>query len=132
MLRSVPKCVLVVDDDDMIREMIGHVLEAEGYRVETANDGQQALAKLQTTRPDAILLDLMMPVMDGWTFLEYCRADPLCGGSPVVVMSAHPSLRERPAALGVQGVLPKPFDICLLLDIVERLLQSPPDTTSSS
>jgi two-component system, chemotaxis family, chemotaxis protein CheY len=79
-----------------------------------------------TTRPDAILLDLMMPVMDGWTFLREFHADPLCGGRPVAVMSAHTNLQKDASALAVQGILPKPFDLDLLLNTVARLLQRPP------
>jgi two-component system chemotaxis response regulator CheY len=116
------KCVLVVDDDDAIREMIGEVLQTVGYRVETAANGLQALAKVGTTRPDAILLDLMMPVMDGWTFLQECRANPLCGGRPVAVMSAHRDAQNA-SALGVNSILSKPFDVDVLLDTVKRLLQ---------
>src|SRR6266576_546861 len=61
--------------------------------------------------------------MDGWTFQEQCFADPLCGGRPVVVMSADSQLQETASALHVQGVLAKPFDIDVLLSTVERLLQ---------
>jgi CheY-like chemotaxis protein len=68
---------MVVDDDPAIRAVVGEILEAEGYRVEMAKNGQQALVKVGSTRPDAILLDLMMPVMDGWTFLLKLRTDPL-------------------------------------------------------
>jgi CheY-like chemotaxis protein len=117
-----PKCILVIDDDNTIRELIGEVLQIEGYRVETAENGQQALAKVGTTRPDAILLDLMMPVMDGWTFLQECKTDPQCGGRPVAVMSAY-QVPQNAGALGVKSVLPKPFDVDALLDTVEYLLQ---------
>ena|SRR5688572_5266739 len=78
-----PKCVLAVDDDDNIRVLVGEILKLKGYRVEMAREGLQALAKMASTQPDALVLDLMMPVIDGWTFLERCRADHLCGGMPV-------------------------------------------------
>ena len=67
------KCVLVVDDDETIRALVSDVLRLRGFRVETAADGQQALTRIQAARPDAVVLDLMMPIMDGWTFLERCR-----------------------------------------------------------
>jgi two-component system chemotaxis response regulator CheY len=122
-----PKCVLIVDDDDSIRALVGDVLKLGGYRVEMAASGLQALAKVKTTRPDAIVLDLMMPVMDGWAFLKQYRTAPLCGGMPVVVMSASSELHEATSANhDVQGVLAKPFDMYELLDTVERLLQSSP------
>jgi CheY-like chemotaxis protein len=119
------KCVLVVDDETSIRETIGDMLKMEGYRVELANDGLQALELMRTSQPDAILLDLSMPNMDGPTFLQQCRANPLCGGRPIAVMSASSKLSEIADALQVQGTLAKPFDMDVLLDTVERLLQVP-------
>jgi CheY-like chemotaxis protein len=73
------KCVLVVDDDYTIRELISDVLQRKGYYVEMADNGQQALAQVRLTQPDAIVLDLMMPVMDGWAFLEQYRTEPAVG-----------------------------------------------------
>jgi two-component system chemotaxis response regulator CheY len=127
-----PKCVLIVDDDETIRALIGEVLKLGGYRVEMAEGGLQALAKMKTIRPDAIVLDLRMPVMDGWAFLDQYRTAPLCGEAPVVVMSASPELQEATSALhDVQGVLAKPFDMYELLDTIEHVLQSPSEQASS-
>jgi two-component system chemotaxis response regulator CheY len=126
--RSVPgarqKCILVVDDEDAIREVVAETLELEGYRVERAHDGLQALGKLRASRPDAIILDLMMPVMDGWTFLQQCRSDEALGGTPVLVMSAYRRLAETARELHVPCVS-KPFDLDVFLAAVERLLGSP-------
>jgi two-component system chemotaxis response regulator CheY len=123
--RSVPgarqKCILVVDDEDAIREAVAETLELEGYHVERAHDGLQALIKLRASRPDAIVLDLMMPVMDGWTFLRHLREEPLASGTPVVVMSAYRMLESTAPDLEVQAWLPKPFDLDVLLVTVERL-----------
>jgi CheY-like chemotaxis protein len=113
---------MVVDDDPMLREIIGEVLEDAGYVVEAAADGAEALAKVRADRPAAVLLDLMMPVMNGWQFLETCRAESLCPDVPVLVMSAG----HRAAAaehLGAQGFLAKPFDIERLLAEVARLVE---------
>ena len=116
------KCILVVDDEDSIREALTDTLEFEGYRVESAANGQQALAMVRATRPDAIVLDLMMPVMDGWTFMQECRKDPDCECTPVLVISAHRALQETTSTLDVQACLAKPFDLDVLVGAVERLL----------
>jgi len=117
-----PKCILVVDDDDTVREAIAETLVLEGYTVESAADGLQALEKVKRTPPDAIVLDLMMPVMDGWTFLEQCRRERLCPDTPILVTSAVRRLEEMAAELHVQACLAKPFDLEELLAVVERLL----------
>lgn len=120
------KCVLVVDDDDSIRSLVSDILKLKGYRVEMAGDGQQALAKMQTALPDAVVLDLRMPVMDGWTFLEQFRSDPRWRGLPVVVMSAYVNMFEDATqALQAQAVLAKPFDVHQLVNTVERFLEMP-------
>jgi two-component system chemotaxis response regulator CheY len=123
MLSTSPKCVLVVDDDVEIRHVVGDILQFGGYQVELAADGEQALAQISATRPDAILLDLMMPVMDGWTFLQHCRADPHTRARPVVVLSVHANLGDTASELQVQGVLAKPFELADLLSTVEHVLQ---------
>jgi two-component system chemotaxis response regulator CheY len=115
-----------VDDEDSIREALTDTLEFLGYRVESAANGQQALAKVKSTRPDAIVLDLMMPVMDGWTFMHECRKDPDCVYTPVLVISAHRALQDTTSDLDVQACLAKPFDLDVLVGAVERLLREAP------
>jgi CheY-like chemotaxis protein len=119
---SNPKYILVVEDEPAIREAVADTLEFEGYRVEMAADGLQALAKVRATRPDAIVLDLMMPIMDGWTFLQHLRLDPQCGTTPVLVISAYRMLAETAPDLHVQGWLAKPFDLNVLLGTVAGIL----------
>src|SRR5579872_3085072 len=85
--------VLVVDDDDGLREIVAEALELEGYTVGQARDGQEALDYIQSSAPHAIVLDLMMPRVDGWTFVERCRAEARCAGVPIVVVSASHNLR---------------------------------------
>ena len=98
--------VLVVEDDPDIREAIAELLGASGYRVVTATNGREALAVLAADPADAIVLDLMMPEMDGRTFLRAKASQPALVGIPVVVTSA-----ERPAWIdGVSEFLQKPFD----------------------
>lgn len=118
------KRVLVVDDDDATREAVRTILELSDYLVDTAVDGAEALEKVRTNRPDAVLLDLMMPVMDGWKFMEACRSDPTCVQLPVVVLSAARNASESAAALGSHGCVLKPFDIRDLLDAVEQQTQN--------
>src|SRR5436190_5778708 len=81
------RTVLVVDDEPDVRNTVAMILEDEGYRVVTARDGREALNKVRSQLPDAILLDLMMPVLDGAGFLRECRANPECRRVPVLVMS---------------------------------------------
>jgi CheY-like chemotaxis protein len=100
------KSVLVVEDDDLIRGAMRMVLEWEGYRVSCAEDGRQALDLLRTgERPACILLDLMMPVLDGWSFRKEQQQDPDLAAIPVVVVSAIEA-KDSPQA---DGHVQKPF-----------------------
>jgi two-component system chemotaxis response regulator CheY len=115
------KCVLVVDDDTAIRMLVADALDAEGYDVVTAIHGADALVKLATVQPDAIVLDLMMPVMTGWEFLDTCGDELVAAGIPVAVVSAAyapGAIASRPA---VSAVLSKPFDLDVLEAIVRQL-----------
>jgi two-component system, chemotaxis family, chemotaxis protein CheY len=125
MISAGSKCVLVVEDEDEIRGLIGEILAFEGYQVELAANGQQALIKLKTARPDAIVLDLMMPVMDGWEFLKRCRSDPSYSSRPVLLMSASPALSKTAHDFHVEGFLAKPFELNVLLETVRRLVLLP-------
>jgi CheY-like chemotaxis protein len=114
--------VLIVDDDDDIREVLELVLGSEGYRVDVAKDGQDALHRLAVDgRPAVILLDMMMPEMDGETFMNALRCRPELAGIPVVVMSGHVAARERASALAAAACLVKPVEIDDLLRVVQRL-----------
>ena len=117
-----------MDDEEVIRSVVSDAFEEEGYEVRCANDGRAALEILRSWRPSAIVLDLMMPVMDGWQFAEACADVPECTGVPIIVMSAAHNLRETAGRLhahGVRAVLAKPFELDALLGIVERLTASP-------
>ena len=115
------KTVLVVDDEPHIRAFLGMVLEGEGYHVEVAANGCEALTKARDCSPHAILLDLMMPVLDGAGFLREWGAIPACSDVPVLVMSAGqtPAHAETP---GARGVLLKPFDLDTLLTTLAGVL----------
>ena len=112
--------VLVVDDDDDLRETICDVLEDDGFAAASAANGKEALDYLRSSpRPAMILLDLSMPVMDGVTFRELQRSDPAFAEIPVVVFSAAASLAEKCRDLGVE-VLKKPLKLEQLLAVVAR------------
>lgn len=113
--------VLVVDDDPDIRDMIGQALELEGWRVVGAANGEEALrVAREGPRPDVILLDLMMPVMNGWEFLDDQRRDERLAAIPVVLISGDERLKEKAAKARVAGFLKKPMDLMELLDAVQR------------
>ena len=126
--------ILVVDDDVFVRETVGQVLSREGYTVDYAEDGSSALRKVYDTRPDAILLDLMMPGMNGRQFLTALREDLGLTALPVLVMTAvHGIATHRSLAVDADDVVEKPFDVDELLNKVALALfrarehQSVPD-----
>ena len=109
-----PPLVLVVDDDPDILDAICDILEVEGYRVSRARHGVEALARVDAERPAVILLDLMMPVMDGVAFARALRQRPADAGVPILVISADGN-PQRASTVGASGYLAKPFDIDVLL-----------------
>ncbi len=115
--------VLVVDDDALIRDTLATALIDEGYAVRVAPDGQAALKTLNEWVPDLIVLDLMMPVMDGHAFRAAQRGIDWAADIPVVVLSAAHNVEARVAGLGATAVLPKPFDLGILLDVVEQAVR---------
>jgi len=112
--------ILVVDDDDAIRETLGGVLASEGYDVALAENGARALEAVRHgERPDHVLLDLMMPVMSGWEFLEVADADELLKSIPILVVSAMSApLACNRASGGVRKCFSKPIDLDALLEAV--------------
>ncbi len=113
--------VLVVEDDADIRDAMVSILESEGYSVCAACHGADALAQLQAgSRPCIILLDLMMPVMDGWTFCEEREKDPSLAAIPVLVLSAVARQDPRNARMRAVEHLSKPLNVDKLLAAVER------------
>jgi CheY-like chemotaxis protein len=123
--------ILVVEDDAAIRGLVTEVLRDDGYAVSEAANGAEALAHVGESKPDLIVLDLMMPVMDGWTFVEECRRWERCAQVPIVVTSAShdlPRTAEKLRSFGVRTCLAKPFDVEGLLALVERYVPSVPAT----
>jgi CheY-like chemotaxis protein len=124
--RSEMRRVLVVEDDPNIAELIGEDLSYRGYGVAHAANGAEALDQLDRGRPDAIVLDLMMPVMHGWDFVDHYQEKT--GGEllPIVVVSAARAVPRSLEAKGVRRYLAKPFD----LDELARSLSDVIDTPS--
>jgi CheY-like chemotaxis protein len=115
--------LLVVDDETAIVEALQDILAVEGYEVVVAFNGQEGLRCLSELRPDLVLLDLMMPVMDGREMLQRIRADPALKDLPVVVMSAgRIAEEERRAASATLG---KPFELEALLETIARFTEPP-------
>lgn len=114
--------VLVVDDDDDIREVMSEIIASHGYSVATARNGREALTTLETVRPRLILLDLNMPVMDGAQFRTEQKQSPSLSAIPTVVISAAHALRTRVATLDVTDVLEKPLDLVELMTVVTRFV----------
>jgi CheY-like chemotaxis protein len=121
--------ILIVDDDSDVRAALSELLEAEGFSVEGVPDGREALVRLRTAKvhPAVILLDLMMPGMDGWDFRTEQMRDPQLAAVPVVIVSASGFSREsiqtqfRPAAF-----VEKPIERTALLDVLRELVSSGP------
>jgi CheY-like chemotaxis protein len=115
--------VLVVDDDEPLREVIVDALRGEGYRVVAACDGLEALERLEGETPALILLDWMMPLLDGEGFAAELRR--LDRDIPIVVMTAGVESRGRAARIGAVGYLNKPFELAALLDQVAHHVATP-------
>jgi CheY-like chemotaxis protein len=120
--------ILLVDDEDDIREVAQLSLEmVGGYEVLTAGSGAEAIRRAEAERPDAVLLDVMMPGMDGPTTFQALRANPATAAIPVILLTAkvQSADRKRFEDLGVAGVLSKPFDPMLLAGQVATALGWP-------
>jgi CheY-like chemotaxis protein len=115
------KCILIVEDDHAIRHVLSDALQDAGYAVATAMDGVDALDLIEQHPPDAVLLDLMMPDMDGWSFLERLRGRACAGSIPVGLISAAPMLLKTADAWGVQVAIGKPFQLDALITQVAHL-----------
>jgi CheY-like chemotaxis protein len=109
-MNAVP-CVLVTDDDDDLRLLCEMYLQLDGFHVSKAANGREALESVARHRPDLVLLDLMMPVMDGWECLSALKADPATRDIPVFIITGKNQLadQQRAFAMGAEAFIPKPF-----------------------
>jgi two-component system chemotaxis response regulator CheY len=110
--------ILVVDDDPSILATLAEFLDMEGYRVKTATNGAEALDRVECAEPFLVLLDMRMPVLDGWEFVRalHERGRRL----PIMVMTAAQDARRWAEEVGAVGYVAKPFDLMELLTAVER------------
>ena len=111
--------ILVVDDDPNILDVVSELLDMEGYRVTTAANGAEALRVVEQQLPSLVLLDMRMPVLDGWGFAKELRARGV--KLPILVMTAAQNARVWAEEIGAQGYVAKPFEVPALLDAVEKL-----------
>lgn len=115
------RTVLVIDDDADIQATLKGLLEDEGYTVLTADDGLDGLDRLDGTHPDLILLDLMMPRMDGYAFADELSRRGLRPAIPIIVLTADGRARQKAAQVSADGYAEKPFSLLALLEQVNRL-----------
>ncbi len=119
--------VLVVDDDEVIRQLIAVNLTLEGFEVFTAVDGQDCLDRVDDVKPDVITLDVMMPRLDGWVTATQLRRNPVTAGIKVVLITARAQEddRDRGRQVGVDAYLTKPFDPAEMIRVVRELAGAP-------
>jgi two-component system chemotaxis response regulator CheY len=120
------RTVLIVDDDPVIRGLLSTLLSLDGIDCEDASNGREAIDAIERRRPDLIVLDLMMPVMDGWRFLSERSMRNSLGSIPVIVMTAARYAEESLAGYDLAGVCQKPFDIEEMVKLVLRTIDQPP------
>ena len=126
MTRDDVALILVVDDEYSIAEVLEAALADAGHEVVTAANGRQGLERLRERRPDLVLLDLMMPIMDGAAMLKAMRQDPACLDIPAVVMSSLPENAVAKAAEKTYAAfLRKPFKLKAVIDLVNAVLERP-------
>lgn len=128
-----PKSILLVDDDPAIRKILSLSLEMEGFVIYQASNGEEALEAIDSTIPDLVILDVMMPKMNGFEVLKNVRASPKTEDLPVVMLTARSSQEDvwEGWREGVDYYMTKPFDIEELLRFVERILTEPSEGPSA-
>jgi CheY-like chemotaxis protein len=122
------RTVLIIEDEKLIIVSTRMVLEAAGFRVEAATSGEEGIAKARQIQPDLILLDIMMPGIDGWETLTRLKRDAETGSIPVIVFTAreHPRGHQKSAEMGAAGYFRKPFEPDELIELVEKHVENQP------
>lgn len=121
--------VLVVDDDPMVTRLVRINLELENFEVEEAWDGKTAMRMMRENPPDLLVLDIMMPQMDGWEILKLVREDEQLKDLPVVVLTAKVQDEDiaRGWRMGADGYIVKPFNPVILADALRKVLEATPE-----
>ena len=122
--------ILLVEDNEMNRDMLSRRLERRGFTVLIAVDGSIGIAKARSEAPDLILMDMSLPVIDGWEATRQLKADPATAKIPVIALTAHAMAEDREKALGAgcDDFDTKPVELPRLLGKIDALLKSPPPT----
>ncbi|MDO9181810.1 MAG: response regulator [Bacteriovorax sp.] len=115
------KRILVVEDDTSIRELLVEILEGEGYLVSASKNGYEGIQSLETYIPDLILMDVMMPIMDGYAFKNELLLNSEWRSIPVVAMSAQVQRKEKLADYGIVNFISKPLDLGHLLETLKNI-----------
>ena len=116
--------LLLVEDNEMNRDMLTRRLHKRGYEVDVAVDGQEGLERVKAVRPDLILMDMSLPVIDGWEATRTLKADAATSSIPVIALTAHAMStdREKALAAGCDGYETKPVELPRLLEAIEKIL----------
>jgi DNA-binding response OmpR family regulator len=116
------RTVLIIEDEKLIIVSTQMVLEAAGFRVESATSGEEGIGKARDLRPDLILLDIMMPGIDGWETLTRLKRDPETSGIPVIIFTAreHSRGHQKSTEMGAADYFRKPFEPDELIELVEK------------
>ena len=117
--------ILLVEDDEMNRDMLSRRLVKRGYEVTIATDGEQGVELARAGSPDIILMDMSLPVMDGWTATRTLKDDEATAGIPVIALTAHAMAgdQEKALAAGCDDFDTKPIELTRLLDKIEALVR---------
>lgn len=120
--------ILLVEDNEMNRDMLSRRLERKGYEVVIAVNGQEGVELVSSTRPDLILMDLSLPIIDGWEATRRIKADPATARIPVIALTAHAMAEDRAKAMaaGCDDFDIKPVDLPRLLEKIDALLRRSP------
>jgi CheY-like chemotaxis protein len=120
--------ILLVEDHEEIWDFLSRRLKRRGHEVSLATDGQQAVDKTRSEQPDIVLLDMNLPVMDGWTAAGLIKAEPTTAKIPIIALTAHAMSgdRDKAIAAGCDDYHPKPVDFSRLLNQIEALAPSGP------
>ncbi|MDI6735946.1 MAG: response regulator [bacterium] len=119
-----PRKILIIDDDKCIIEITRVVLEINGYEVLNAFDGEEAMAKVRHEIPDLIMLDLLMPKMDGWEVYNQLKEYSKTAHIPIILVSALDKDTQMNKEMDVEGYLEKPFEINELIEKINNVLDS--------